>query len=62
MTFEDLFDSSVQVYGSAGTTSIKQVTHTFGPTELANVLDIYKETPYLKRWIFKGTNVIGSPK
>ncbi len=68
MAFEDLFDSSVQVSGSAGTSSINQLTHFFGPAELANKLDIFNQAahtdpiPYLKRWIFRGTNVIGSPK
>jgi hypothetical protein len=68
MTFEDFFDSSVQVSGSAGTSSIYELTHFFGPSELANKLDIYNQaaganpSQYFKRWIFMGTNVIGSPK
>ena len=66
MTFEDLFDSSVQVSGSAGTSSIKTFTHPIGPVELIDELGIlntvYLSNPYFKRWIFTGTNVIGSPK
>jgi hypothetical protein len=41
MTFEDLFDSSVQVSASAGTSSTHKLTQSFGPTGFLNELGIY---------------------
>jgi hypothetical protein len=67
MNFEDLFNSSVQVSGSAGTTSsLPLLTHNFGPHELSNEIDLYNRFPdnsnqYFRRWYFKGPDVVGSP-
>jgi hypothetical protein len=63
MIFEDLFDSSVQVSGSAGISSINKKTHNFGPHELSNEIDLYNHDlgAYFRRWYFKGPDIVGSP-
>ena len=62
MTFEDLFNSSVQVSGSAGTTSNTPLTHNFGPHELSNEIGLVNNgNQYFRRWYFNGPDVVGSP-
>ena len=66
MTFEDLFDSTVQVSGSAGKAGGIQLTHNFEPHELINEFDLYNRVlnngvPYFRRSFFKGPDVVGSP-
>ncbi len=66
MTFEDLFNSSVQASGSAGIAWGITLTHNFEPHELINEFVFYNRVlndgaPNFRRSFFKGPNFVGSP-
>jgi len=62
VTFENMFNFSDKIFGSAGLDTNEVLSQDFLPWELNNFVSFYREFTHIKRWYFNGPQIAGSPK